>query len=404
VKTIPLVLSLSLAANLALGAAWLWRGSSAAMTPLAAPAAVDQLVAAQAPPPLAPVPLTPEIWQKLSQGTDAEYIARLRAEGFPMRTLYVLAYSRVAQSHAAEYKKFAPSAEYEYWRRSLYQYDALSPEDRAARRALNRQVSDEVRQLIGADTEAAMTSFGLGSRERQYGSLPAAKVDQLSSIVRDYSELSTMVRDRTQGIILPEDRDQLAALEKEKRADLEKLLTPAELLEYDLRSSPSAGTTRSRLRYFEPTEDEYRAITALQLAFDNTYGGTNPSGAQQVQRREAAAELTAQIKALLPADRYAEYEIKTDPAYANLARTVAQYAPSADPVAAFNVQKDLVQRATSIRQDRNLDTATRNAQLDALAAEANTRMEAAVGAEAVKGMKVMGGPLNSLLNRKSGKP
>jgi hypothetical protein len=70
----------------------------------------------------------------------------------------------------------------------------------------------------------------------------------------------------------------------------------------------------------------------------------------------------------------------------------------------MTVQRDLAQRYNTLRNNRDLPAATRNAQLDALAAEANTRMAAALGPEALKAFKSVGSPINSLLNRAPPKP
>jgi hypothetical protein len=405
-KAIRAILWLSLAGNLALAAAWFWPQAASPATAGAA----GSTVAARNPVPTAasitpPAP-GPQTWKQLSAANDAEFIARLRAEGFPPNRLHALAYARVRERHAAELQKFQPTADVAYWRRTggqFVQSDDLSPEQRAARRTLDREMADEVRQLLGPEADPA-TAYQRANRERLYGDLPVEKTDQLSAINRDYSELAAMVRDRTQGVMLPEDRAHYAALEAEMRTDLAQLLSPEELFEYDLRSSPSANSVRSRLRHFEPTEEEFRALTALQLAFDKTYGGANPSGADQARRREAAAELTAQVKALLPPERFAEYETKTDPAYASLASMVSSINPSADIAAAVGIQRDLAQRYNALRQNRDLAPDVRNAQLDALSAEANTRMAAALGPDAFKVFKGNGSTINSLLNRPVPKP
>lgn len=401
-KASTLLLGASLVANLALGAVWFWRGSApAAPSPATAPVA--------APKPAAPAPpaITPETWRDLGSGSDADYVARLRAEGFPPRVVALLVYARLRERHAEAFKKFEPKGVYAYWRRSLSNPygmpDDLTPEQRAERRALNRQVDEEARGLLGEDLEQ-MDLAVRAERKRTYGDLSQAKADQLSAINRDYSELSTMVRDRMQGITLPEDREQLAALETEKRADLAALLTPAELLEYDLRASQSARIVQSRLRNFDATEEEYRAITTLQMAFDKTYGGTNPSGAQQQQRTAAQAELNEQIKALMTPERYADYEVKTDSTYTSMAYLFAQFNPSGDTVAAVRAQKDFATRYNALRNDRTLAPDVRNAQLDALAGEARTRMSEVLGSAAYEAFRNNGGPINSLVNRKVGKP
>jgi hypothetical protein len=403
VKSFPLFLSLSLAANLALGAVWFWRTApapAAAPAPMVAGSFTKTVVAS--------VPAAPDehTWTHLTEGSDAEFVARLRAEGFPPRVLAALVRARVAERHADALRKFKPSADFAYWRRNnpfSFQEEDLTPEQRAERRALNRQMADEARQLLGEEADE-MTPYERADRARLFGNLPTEKVDQLSAVNRDYGELTAMVRDRMKGMPLPEDRAQLVALEAEKRADLAAVLTPAELLEYDLRASQSAMTVRARLRNFDATEDEYRALTTLQLAFDRTYGGSNASGEQQQRRAAAQAELNEQIKALLPADRYAEYEVKTDNSYVGMASLLTQYNPSGDAGAAVLAQKDLATRYNALRNDRTLSPDVRNAQLDALSVEANTRMTTVLGAQAFEIFRNNGGPINSLLKRKPGKP
>jgi hypothetical protein len=400
------IIALSLIANLALGAVWLWRTPSAAPAPAAttAPSSAATPATTAPVPPTASAALAPQNWTQLNTTNDAEFVARLRAEGFPPHLMRMLAYQRVRERHAEAYRKFQPSADYPYWRRSMFQFDTMTPEERRGRRELDRQVGEEVRQLLGENADPA-SEYQRANRARLYGDLPVEKIDQLTAINADYGDISRMLREKTAGITLPEDREQLAAVERERRADLAKVLSPEELREYDLRSSPSANQVRNRLRYFEPTEEEYRALTALQLDFDATFPpNIGPSQELQRRRSEGMAEFNAQVKALLPPDRYAEYEIKTDSAYGQIARTVAEHNPSADPVAVMTVQRDLAQRFNALRNNRDLPAATRNAQLDALAAEANARMGEVLGPNALKAFKSVGSPINSLLNRPPPKP
>jgi hypothetical protein len=84
-----LVLLLSVVANLALGTVWLRR--SATPTP---PAPVANAPTEPVSPPTS-APLTPETWGNLYTADDASFVARLRAEGFPPRMMFVLVGLRV---------------------------------------------------------------------------------------------------------------------------------------------------------------------------------------------------------------------------------------------------------------------------------------------------------------------
>ncbi len=86
-----------------------------------------------------------------------------------------------------------------------------------------------------------------------------------------------MVGDRWPLSLPAADREKLALLNRERRADLERVLTPEELFEYDLRQGPTAMRLRSQLAAFQPTEEEYRAIFTVQHALDRRAVATRPT-------------------------------------------------------------------------------------------------------------------------------
>ena len=152
---------------------------------------------------------------------------------------------------------------------------------------LGRRQSNLLKQLLGPDGVPG-SEEAQAYQHRQFGDLPRGKAERLQSIVHDYSDLRNQVFMTANGVMVPEDREKLAILEKEQRADLEAVLTPQELENYELRSSATANTLRSQLSLFSPTEDEFRAIFKVQQAFDEKYGAANAiSGAEQFRERQA---------------------------------------------------------------------------------------------------------------------
>jgi hypothetical protein len=208
------------------------------------------------------------------------------------------------------------------------------------------------------------------------------------------------IRNGSQGILLPEDRAKLAYLDEQKRADITKLLSPEELLEYDLRSSPSSTQLRNQLAAFGPTEEEFRALFKLQQAFDAKYG--NPEFLTAEQRRDrglAQADLLKQAESVLPADRFAELKTKTDPAYisANAVVTRLQLPPTAT-AEIVAIQKDISKRADAVRSDRSLTPDQRNSQFLSLGSEAVARLTPTLGDAGVTAYKQSGGGwINGLL-------
>lgn len=169
-------------------------------------------------------------------------------------------------------------------------------------------------------------------------------------------------------------------LDQEQRADLTAALTPDELRQYDLYSSPTAQRLRNQLAAFNPTEQEFLAIYDLQSQFDQQYnspatvmGMLTPD--QLRQRQVDQQQLQAQIKAALGDERYVAYEQSTDPGFQAASRIVGSLQlPAANAAAAWTLQQTIQQQATAIRSDRSVPAGQRMDALVALDTEANQQL------------------------------
>ncbi len=382
-KTAPLLLALSLAVNAALAFVAVNRSThwvDFAAKPTAVANAPDPAAAAAAKREalLAAGKIDPELWNDIAHGDLRDVAARLKAEGFPPSLQRAIVAALIADRFVARHKELGQLIATQPW---WYQLNGSPVGSKIIqmRQQIAREEKDALEQILGPDPGA--TDYRRAQRLRQYGDLPPEKQTELERITSDYNELMQEVRMASQNILLPEDREKLAYLDKEKRADIVKLLSPEELFEYDLRSSPSASTLRYQLSAFNPTEDEYRALMKLQLAFDAQYpSGETMTMDQRRQRSEAQPKLTEQARDVLSPERFAEYQQKTDPAYVSTNALVTRLqlpdTATADLVA---VQKDITKRATDVRQDRSLSSDQRAAQLAALASEGQVRVGTIVG-------------------------
>ncbi|RXK53620.1 hypothetical protein ESB00_18190 [Oleiharenicola lentus] len=373
------LLGLSLAANAALGA-WLLRSPAA---PAGAPPAT---VPVSVPPP-APVdpltqPVTAETWPQITALSDADYRQRLKREGLSPALIRSLLQARVAARYADRLKALESTGQDEYWRRSFRfpgSQSNLSPETRRERRALYREMGDEMKAIMGDDFELA-SPFERSRRERNFGNLPADKIAQIEAISADYQDLRGAVSEQTQGIILPEDRAQLRLLEQEQRADLAAVLTPEELLELDLRSSPSAQSLRMQLAFFEPTEEEYRALAQQRLAFDRQFGGNYLSEEEQARRRAAEGTLLEQARTVLSPERFADYELVSSQDFRNTAMALGRY--NYDQTVArevFKLRRDITARAAAVEAQSLYSAEQRAAELAALYREASAALTTRLG-------------------------
>ena len=318
-------------------------------------------------------------------------MARLRAAGFPPNVIRRIISEQLIEALAARYADLLKQQfDRPFWKD--LGVTALDDKSMAALRAAGKEYRDTLKSLVGDDPDA--DGQASAAQKRRYGDLPKATVEQLQAIESDYGELSMQVRNGAHGLMLPEDYEKIALLEKEKHADIAKLLSPQELEEFDLRSSNTASQMRYNLATFKPTEAEFRAIFKLQSVLDEQF--PMPQGSytteQLAPRRAAEKELQPQIQALLGPDRYTDYQLATDPKYQQVNRLVARLdLPAATSIQVVNVQETTQQQASALRRNRDLTPDQRNAQIAALAQQAQAQLTAALGASGYEAYKDYGG-------------
>jgi uncharacterized protein (DUF4415 family) len=317
-KTAP-VLLLSLATNLALAVLVYSLHAPGQRTEPAATEATRNVRAAAS----VIVPQTPAA--SGANPVDVSYVARLRTAGMPADLIRDLVYLRVRARYRDRQRALLPDTADEYWRSwNQTGSQTASSETRAKLRELDKEMQAEVQALLGDGPEA------LDPHQRQlYDQMAATfsntKIQQIEAIRKDYDEMAARVRERAKGLVLKSDREQLRLLEAERRRDLAAVLSPEELLEYDLRVSPTANNVRNRLAFFEPTEEEYRALTKLQLELDRQYGLNNLSGAEQDRRKAAEKDLIPKIQSVLSPDRFDDYRVTIDGMYSETRAFASAY-------------------------------------------------------------------------------
>jgi hypothetical protein len=320
-------------------------------------------------------------WHEINRiSDDTKLVAQLRAEGFPPAVIHALISERIEERYTSRLRAIRQkSPKKPYWQTSGWYDSILDLAARAEVRAIYREQRDAVRALLGDDGEF-LDDYQRAQRARSYGTIPAAKISALENILRDYSEITRQVREGNQGITLAADREKLALIENEKRTDLVQLLSPAELEEYDRRNSPAASEIRSKLRYFDASEQDFLALYQIQRDFDIRYGRDNLSGEQSDRRKAALSELAAQIKTALGPDRYVTYEIVTDGNYFATRSLMTDLGlPPESANALVAIQRNTNSAAESILTDQSLSAEQRTAQLASLEKAATEKVTAALG-------------------------
>jgi hypothetical protein len=328
-------------------------------------------------------------WERLQAG-DVSAVDELRAAGWPPSAIRVLVRSLIETAARDRMKTLQPdSKKDEYWTaRSMM--GNMSPEQQKAARELWRDQTALMKKLLGSDYTGLYEEQSW--RDRRFASLTPAQAEAVRAIEEDYSFLLQDVRSDFTGtgpsLLLPEDREKIAFLEKEKQADLARTLSPQELLDYELRSSSIASSLRYELDAFNPSEDEFRTIFSLTKNTAQQLNYIQPSGVwtqqDQENRQKIQAEVEAQVKQLLGEQRFAEYSRAKDYEYRRLYQLAQRLElPVSAANAAYEVKADIEKRVREFRKEaKNQDpesvAALRQATLD----EAEQRLMAALGPRA----------------------
>jgi hypothetical protein len=241
------------------------------------------------------------------------------------------------------------------------------------------------RELADALIAAFGHDLGVGGGDQsQLGFLSPEKREALRRIIQDYDEM--MAKFGASGIQLASDREKLRLLRQERDRDIAALLSPDELLAYEMRTSVSGNSVRARYGDAIQSEAEFQKIFALQKAFDEKFpreammGRISPETMRA--RAEAERQLEADIRASVGDDRYAALRRAADPD----ARTIdsiasrLNLAPStADLILASRTAYSA--ESQRILNDTSVPMPDRRSQIQALATKAKSELTRTLGAE-----------------------
>lgn len=324
----------------------------------------------------------PSFWQTFHSPDLTRLVAQLRAAGFPNSIVRSIIDAEIAARFAPQIKELTREMhETPYWKPDPSLYSGSTQRFEAISKIL-RERTQLLRSLFGLDALASGSADPTAAQRRQYGSIDPAKIDLVQRINDDYAEMTGQIRAAMQGIALPEDREKLALLEREKRADLAALLTPAELADYEMRTSPVTSRLRTPLGIMNASEAEFRAIFEIQQPYANVLNPVAPvrTAESARERSEATKTINAQIKAALGEDRFAQYERATNGEFQQLHRVATGAGVSQDAIArAFDQRAPAAAASSAIANDRTLDATAKRQALQALAQTTRTAILSTLG-------------------------
>jgi hypothetical protein len=326
-----------------------------------------------------------QLWTELQAADGPTLVARLRAAGFPPHLIRAIVSAHLeAKFESRMGELVGPLRETPFWKNDPFNSGMNSKfwEDYSQ---IYRERSKLTRELLGSDLYAPDGDEAAAQR-RQFGELSQAKVDMIQRINDDYAEMMSQVRAGMQGITLPEDREKLALLEKEKRADLAAFLTPQELEDYEMRSSPVMARLRSTLAVMNPTDDEARVLFRVQQKYSDqinpTGGGTLPLDFMDT-RRAAQQQMFDELKGGLGPERYAQYLRAQNSEFQALNRIAQQESiPTDAAIRAFNLRDQFAAESTRIAADPALSLEQERTALKNLGQTARVQLIGTLGQNA----------------------
>lgn len=324
----------------------------------------------------------PKLWPLLATEDLQALVTRLKAAGFPPDVIREIVRSRINASYGPRLRAYSePDANTPYWKMAATAF-AGNPVRLEAYQQLIRERSKALRDAL-SDPDLRNTEEASAAQRRQFGNLPREKIDAVQRIEDDYADMMSAIRAGMNGITLPEDRAKVALLAREKRADLAAALSPAELADYELRSSPLTQMLARELNDLRPSEAEFRAIFDLHQAMNERFpyvaGGTMNMGGPD--RVAAQRELEAQLQARIGETRFNEYVRETSDDFQQLKRMVQRdHQPVDLAVRAYETRNAVSQESMRIINDASLSAEQQKAALVSLAQNTRNQLLTMLGA------------------------
>ena len=385
-KTLKLVLILSLVAN----AVWLL-GSAAGFFSFGKPPDANARARSTA---VADKTLSPEAAKTavalLSTDDMAALHDRLREMGLPNNVVSAIVKGRIDSRYAARIREIDKAGldalrQTPYWRAKFDPTGVMpthySGEYDKELSAINREKRTQFREILGDDGDTGLT-------RAIYPFLPDDKVARLSDIQSDYYDLRTQMIREMAGFRMPEDEAKLKMLDEEQHRDTQALLTPDEQMASNSRNSFIAAKLQQTFAGFDGTEEEYKAIFALQDAvvkkYDMTstmslYGGVNTQD-QSSELSDALQGVETQIKDMLGDERYAEYQRAQRWDYQTLQAAAQRFDLAPETVSqAYQARDNAATEAQRISDDNDMDADQKTQAYIALAEQATAQIRAALG-------------------------
>lgn len=340
-------------------------------------------------------------WRQLESEDYHRYAANLRAIGCPETTVQDILYNDVYKAYAAKlrelhrtYRIDRHGKSTDFWKPVKTNHAAMTARTREVMR-LNLEKLRLLYALLGLDMESTRRErHGVPDTEAaRLAFMSPHQVRQAQEIWERFVELDKATRYKYAGYDGEESVSEQQALHREWEAEMLKVMTAGQLLEYKLRQLPLASGLRDNLEVFEPTELEFRALFQIEKKHDEQYEVPDQSDPLARQKIEAAvARWRADQRQALGEVRFKEYLRSFQTEYRELLQLAQQNNLTKQTVAkAYEMQMEAETQIQRIRDNQDLSSEQRQqatAQLKELALKS---VQGVLGERVYQGYQKIGG-------------
>lgn len=324
-----------------------------------------------------------QLWSRLKADDLPGLVANLRAAGFSRVMIRAIVEAQLEAQFRSRMQALVGSiSDTPFWKPEPTN-SITNPNFFEEYNQIYRDRAKLLRQVLGSDVFAYGNVDPTVLQRRQYGDVSSEKIDLIERINSDYQEMMSQVRLASQGMMLPEDREKLALLEREKKADLAAILTPQELEAYEMRNSVTTSRLRQAMTLMDATEQEFLTIYRIQQPFTDQINPTGVTfiGADFMQQRQAAMTKAAELtKAALGDARYAEYARASSNEFQQLVRIgQRENIPNDVLVRTYSLRDTMAQESARIASDPALSAQDKRTAVQALAQTARAQITGALG-------------------------
>jgi len=338
-------------------------------------------------------------WKLVESNDYRTYIANLRAIHCPEETIRDIIIADISELYARRRKDLDKSlGQFRFWETSEPGWASPSERERQQKlAALEEEKRNLIQELLGVDQRAELSKYlGEDENDRLLAFLEESKRADVLRLQEHYGGLESAVFEKAHGLMTDDDEARIRELRAEQRAELAKLLTPAELEEYDLRTSETASEMRTTLAAFKPTPEEFRAIFRLRQVFADNNGSQTPgeatSEADAAKLHAAGQKVQQQLKELLGEQRLGEYEKAQDPDYQNLAMLGRRFElPTETTGKVYAIKQTVEEQSRLVQEDTTLSLEEKKAALRIIKARTGKTITDALGEKAAAVYRRFGG-------------